>query len=172
MSNRPTPSALRKLSGSNLHRLNANEPRYRKVDAETDAPSWLDAFGKEEWDRLAPELALLGTLNKGSLVAFASYCASVSQLRHAELYLAEHGLMIQEPIVSKKTGEIVDYISKASPAVSICNAAKTQIRAFAVEFGITPASATKVQVPSGPEKHDPFEEMMGGDEEETVTAPN
>lgn len=171
MSNRPTPSPNRKLSGSNLHRINKNEPRYRRVDPEK-IPMILDELGKEEWNRLAPELCELGTLNKASLNTFVAYCMSWSEFCRAQTIISDEGLIIREPIVSRKTGEIVDYIPKTNPAVAIANEAKRQMRAFAIEFGITPASATKVAaVPVETEKKSSFGDFMEGPEEEIVVSP-
>jgi hypothetical protein len=73
MSNRPTPSALRKLSGGNLHRINKREARFRKINtAEEALPTWLDDLGREEFQRLAPELIAQGLLDRGNIMLFAA----------------------------------------------------------------------------------------------------
>jgi hypothetical protein len=56
MSNRPTPSELRKLSGVHLDRVNKREPCFRTVDAVKEpAAVARDPYAHEEWMRVIQE---------------------------------------------------------------------------------------------------------------------
>lgn len=72
-----TPSALRKLSGSNLDRLNKREPRFRSVDS-VKPPKLVerDPIALEEWNRALPELVENRLLTRANLMIFAAYCAA------------------------------------------------------------------------------------------------
>src|SRR3990172_10332366 len=122
MPNRPTPSALRKLSGSNLHRLNRNEARFAKLES-LIPPTFLDDLGKEEFNRVGPELVRNGLLTKVSLMAFVAYCSSVSEMIHAENDVRENGLVLEQVLFNKE-GVPIGTKRVKNPAVTVRNEAR------------------------------------------------
>jgi P27 family predicted phage terminase small subunit len=134
----------RKRLPTNLHVLNGNpskidikerqenEPKFESSGI--SCPVWLDDYAKEEWNRLSPELQNLGLLTDADLAAFAAYCQSFSDWRHAVEILKEESL-IQQTATGYK---------QQHPAVGIRNSAMEKMKAFLVEFGFTPASRSRV----------------------------
>ena len=131
---RPKPSALREFSGNPGHRrINKNEP---KPESAAVCPEWLSGEARDEWNRLAPELQQLGLLSNLDASGLCLYCDAFQRWRRAVAHIAEHG-----PVDRTENGYAVQ-----SPFVSIANAAAEVMRKQMLEFGMTPASRSKVSV--------------------------
>lgn len=169
MPNRPIPSALRKLSGSNLHRINPHEARFIHLEA-VHIPKRVerDEEAKAEWERVVPELVRNGLLNRVNISILAEYCLTYGQLQHAHDRLFEDGPWIMTPIFGKK-GECLGDRKTPHPAiVQISNFGKDLMR-FADAFGMTPSAAVKVQA-QPQEKENVFAKMIA--QEESEDSPN
>src|SRR5712692_5728267 len=106
MANRPTPSALRKLSGSNLGRLNKRESIFRSVESAKPLKFVeRDPVALEEWNRVLPELVANGLLTKANLAVFGAYCVAYANWQHAEDDVFENGRWITEPVFAKNGRE-------------------------------------------------------------------
>jgi P27 family predicted phage terminase small subunit len=105
----------------------------------------LSGAAKREWRRIAPELERLGLLTLVDRAALAAYCEAWARWRQAELKLKEMGLVVRN---SKMTGWM------KNPWLLVADKAMEQIRAFASEFGLTPAARTRIQVPKGETEDD------------------
>jgi len=131
---RPTPTALRVLQGNPSKRpLNPREPRPPKGAPE--APPHLDAEGRAEWDRVVGLLERSGLMTQIDRAALAGYCHAWSRWLEAEAKLKEFGSVLKAP----KTG-----FPMLSPYWTIANTALKQIRDFAAEFGMSPASRSRL----------------------------
>ncbi len=136
---RPKPTPLRLIEGNRGHqKLNKNEPKPAPI-APT-CPVALSGAAKREWRRIAPELERLGLLTRVDRAALAAYCEAWARWREAEKKLKELGLVVRN---SKMTGWM------KNPWLLVADKAMEQIRAFASEFGLTPAARTRIQVPKG-----------------------
>lgn len=148
---KPKPTALRELQGNPGKRpLNKREP---KPSGTPTCPSHLDADAKKEWKRISRELTTLGLLTSVDRAALAAYCAAYSRWVAAELNIQKFGTVIKSP----KSGFPIQ-----NPYVSVANTALDHLRKFAAEFGLTPASRTRLQVePRQNQKDsDPFAAFM------------
>jgi P27 family predicted phage terminase small subunit len=119
-------------------RARASEPKLAKGIGEP--PDWLDTNGEEEWRRVVPDLEDAGVTSRVEATALAAYCQAVSRLRKAEAEIFKDGITIMTAQGLKK-----------HPSVSIAERSMLIIRAFASEFGMTPASRSKVQARPGVE---------------------
>ena len=97
------------------HRMNTKEPK-RKVAKVKSPPVWLNSEGKKEWKRLIKELTNDGIVTNLDTSMLATFCQ-----------------MWGEYIAGVKSGEPVGVTHM------------TQMRLLAAEFGMTPASRTKVE---------------------------
>lgn len=137
------PTALRKLEGNPSKRpYPKNEPQPDL--SIPDCPDWLLPEAKEEWERVAPQLNKLGLLTQLDRTALAAYCQSYAKWAEAERWLKEHGPVY--PILNEDGS--VRYLQQA-PQVGIANQCLKQIRAFCSEFGLSPASRCRIELPSG-----------------------
>lgn len=131
---RPKPTLVKKLEDFRKSRINQNEPKPRPV-APT-CPAWLSKVAKTEWRRIRPELEKLGLLTKIDRVALAAYCEEYSIWVKASQELQKHGLLIKTP-----SGHVYQ-----SPYLSIVNTKLKNMKAFLVEFGMTPSARSRISV--------------------------
>lgn len=146
---RPTPTALKKLAGNPGKRaLNKSEPKPAGIPT---CPPHLDKEAKAEWRRISSELLTLGLLTLIDRAALAAYCAAWARWVAAELSIQKFGTVIKSP----KSGYPVQ-----NPYVGVANTSMDQMRRFAVELGLTPASRSRLHVEADGQSTDPFEAFM------------
>ena len=137
------PTSLKLLQGTaRPDRVNANEPKPAAADL--TVPPGLDTYGRQAWKRWAPLLQGLGILTEVDVDVLALLCDAYSQWRRASRAVRR-----------------IDPTSEAYRKVAVSvEKARDQMRMFATEFGMTPASRSRLQVVA-PEAVDEFEEMFG-----------
>lgn len=144
-----TPTALALLKGNPGRRpLPAREPQPEA--ASLAAPRCLDDEGRAEWGRVAPMLARIGVLSEADVSALIAYCEAWSRWRRAEEQVRLTGLLVKTP----------NGYPVINPLVAIANKAMSQMRAFLVEFGMTPSARTRVEAQSGTEGESKFREFL------------
>lgn len=153
----PTPTPIKALRGNPGKRpLNAAEPR--PPAARPTCPSWLSRDAKAEWRRIVPELEQVGLLTQVDRAALAAYCQSYARWRQAEAAL-DDGLRIELFKVTNE-GEAIVYQVIQKPEVAIAQKERQLMKAFLTEFGLTPASRTRLKTPEKPVEDD-FDSFMG-----------
>lgn len=95
------------------------------LDRTPAAPAWLSAYAKAEWKRVAPILVSRGTLTKGDLGQFESYCAAAGSARQIAEALATM------PLPDPKLGGLQIRFA-------------TLARQLAAEFGLSPVARTRI----------------------------
>lgn len=144
----PKPVALKVLEGNPGKRRLPNGPKPQPL-APT-CPAWLAAEARREWRRLAPELERLGLLTRIDRAALAAYCQAYARWRQAEEVLQCEGLTFT-------TGK--GYVG-SRPEIGIANKAMAIIKGFCGEFGLTPSSRGRMNLPE-PETDD-LEQLLRG----------
>ena len=125
-----TPTRLKVLKGTDRpDRVNKNEPKPKPIAP--DPPPGLDRFGKQAWQRLAPMLERLGLLTEADAEMLWTFCDTWSVLRRAVREL-------------QKLNPTDDNYRRV--AVTVENARK-DLRLLGAEFGLTPASRSKIDLP-------------------------
>jgi P27 family predicted phage terminase small subunit len=130
----PKPTALRVLHGDRKSRINLNEPRPR--DLPPERPPWLSELAAEEWERIALDLAAMGTVKAVDGTALAAYCEAVGRLRIATRLVAESG-----PLLVDDDGHV-----RKNPAVAQARDASYEVRMWAREFGFTPSARSPLRI--------------------------
>lgn len=149
----PTPTATKILMGNPGKRpINENEPKPEKPKRCPSPPKWLAPEAKKEWRRVAPYLFRVGLLTEADLTALSVYCQNVAVFMDASVRLANEG-----PVVDNGKGQKVRNPAQASAA-----SAANIIKAFCAEFGLTPSSRTRMQIPGEPERNDLDVILNGG----------
>lgn len=154
---RPKPTAMKKLAGNPGRRpLNASEPEPEAVMPEM--PKGMGHIANREWRWLAPALLEVGCITKVDGKSFAEYCKAVAM---SETYYREalREPMVEEPIFGKDGVEVGSKI-KVNPAMAAYVSASKLAKTYLIEFGLTPASRSKLHIDK-PKEIDPFEEAMG-----------
>jgi P27 family predicted phage terminase small subunit len=104
-----------------------------------EAPQWLDAEARAEWERIAPELERLDLLKPEDHGAFAAYCTAWSRFVAAVKTYHAEGLTVTMP----PSGRVV-----INPAVHTAQAASRELLRYAQQFGLTPAAEVALARPA------------------------
>lgn len=120
-------------------------PTFKRIPPK--APEWLSKPARQEWDRVVPEMARLELLKESDQTALAAYCET-----YAEWLMALATLRREGRTIEAKQGML------SHPAVGQWRALTAQLRAFANEFGLTPASERKLaaDTPEVSDAENPF----------------
>ena len=150
---KPKPTALKELEGNpGKRQLNMNEPKPK-----TKAPScpkWLDGEAKKEWRRLSKQMEALGILTEVDMAAFAAYCQAYARWKDAEEFISKHGTIVKTPS---------GYWQQV-PQVSIAQQYMKQMGKFCEQFGLTPASRSRIVADTKQNEFiDEMDKLLGGD---------
>jgi len=127
------PTKLHILHGNPGHRpLNTNEPEPETSIPEL--PTILVGEALLEWHRITAELLQLGLVTKVDRAALAAYCQAWGRWVEAEEHLTTEATIFKSP-----SGYPV-----LSPWWVVANKAMDQMHAFLTEFGLSPASRSRV----------------------------
>ncbi|HLF04972.1 MAG TPA: phage terminase small subunit P27 family [Dehalococcoidia bacterium] len=134
---------VKKLRGTaRPDRANPDEPDPPLLEKAPPCPKGLagDA-ARREWGKVSRYLAELRVLTAGDLVALAAYCYHYQTWVNAQAKVAEVGAVLLNP----KTGWF-----EQSPYLRVADDASDHMRRFMVEFGMTPASRSRVKAGKPP----------------------
>ena len=135
---KPKPTAVKKLAGNPGKRpLNANEPRPPIPESTPYAPRHLNREAKKEWRRLTGILMDLGLYTEIDRAALAMYCQAWGRWVAAERHLAVEGEML-----TSQNGYVYQ-----NPWRHEANKAQDQMRRMMTEFGMTPSSRSRFNLP-------------------------
>lgn len=152
---RPKPTVLKLVEGNPGKRaINKTEPKPRREIP--SCPAHLDDSGKVAWGRLSVLLDRMGVLTEADSFALERLCDCYTDILECRQLIATDG---RTYTVETQTGEI---LIKGNPAVAQLRAADAQFKSYLIEFGLTPAARSKVNVtPDGDDKKDPLAEFFG-----------
>ncbi len=145
---KPTPTALKLLHGNPGRRpLNQHEPQPQPRLPR--APEHLGEAARKEWQRAGRFLLQLGLVSDLDRAALAAYATVYGRWVEAEQALSTHGVLIKSP----------NGFPMQSPYLAVANRALEQMRSLLSEFGMSPASRTRVAGVQLDED-DPFEDYL------------
>jgi P27 family predicted phage terminase small subunit len=154
---KPKPLSLHVINGNpsklNLEEKIASQPKPKPIAPK--CPEWLkkDKAAYQEWKRVAPELERLGLLTSVDGAALEGYCKAYSRWLEAEQFMDKE---IEDKKGEKKAiGTYYRIQSKTGssyyqqlPQVAIAQKYLQIAKAFMAEFGLTPSSRGRMQLPS------------------------
>ena len=103
------------------------------------APKQLDGPARAKWAEVMPVLQGRGAVDQGTADALTAYCLAWARYAAAETALREHG-----PIVKSPSGYPIQ-----NPWLAVANKAEEQLRKWAGELGLTPASKSRLRGRTG-----------------------
>jgi P27 family predicted phage terminase small subunit len=131
--------------------LPQDEPKPAPIAPE--CPKHLAKAAKDEWNRITPELEKLGLLTRIDMAALAAYCQAYARWIEAEKMIKKHGVLVQTP----------NGYPVVSPYMTIINKALDHMKGFLVEFGLTPASRTRIgTAATGDNKKSKIKNLLSG----------
>lgn len=145
------PTKLKLIQGTlQKSKLVESEPMpNRKIP---DPPEHLNDIAKEEHKRMSGVLYNLGLLTEIDGTALAAYCEAYSVWVEACTVRNELGADWMTETTSN--GNTIQR-----PLVGIINQARKAMKDFLVEFGMTPASRSKVSAKKSEDKKNPFSKL-------------
>ncbi|MBX9877620.1 MAG: phage terminase small subunit P27 family [Candidatus Obscuribacterales bacterium] len=145
----PKPTALKEAEGNPGKRpLNKREP---KPDlALPKCPDFLSDLAKKEWDRVVGQLFRNRLMTDLDAMNLAGMCQALKRAVAADKILEKSGYTM----TTMQGNEI------QRPEVSISRNSWAEYRKFAVEFGMSPASRSRIQIDnnSGADEEDAADE--------------
>jgi P27 family predicted phage terminase small subunit len=156
---KPTPTNIKILTGNpGKRRLPSGEPVPESNLP--SPPSHLDAYAREEWERLATAMHDLGILYDVDRAVFAAYCSSYSRWRTAEEAMQRRVEKAGDPlaalIIKTKSENVIQ-----NPLVGIANKAAADMVRYAAEFGLTPSARARLAIDPN-KKASKFDGLIGG----------
>jgi phage terminase small subunit len=166
------PTKLKELEGNPGKRQLSDKEPEPKLGIPA-CPAFIKGAGRREWKRITGELFTLGLLTPIDRSALAGYCIAFGQLEEAEQELARMKKSYREMMRLKKknpsmkvnlSNGMVSITSNGNvimePLLSVRKQALEMMHKFSVEFGMTPASRSRIEVEK-PKKHqDPTEAFL------------
>jgi len=117
------PTKLKELKGTaRAHRENPNEPEPEVCVP--DPPGHLSSVARAEWDRITRELVNIGIISLLDRATLAMICQTWGRILELEIEIREKGIV--------------------SPEMKALDREYEKFRKLAPEFGLTPASRSKV----------------------------
>lgn len=105
----------------------------------TEPPEWFDAEARTQWFRIVPEMKSLGLLTGLDQSAIEITCQTIADyVRYCQAIKDAEIELMQTP----------NGMPTQIPYVSMRNKSAELARKYLVEFGLTPASRTRLHVPS------------------------
>ena len=129
----PKPTVLEIAEGCPGKRpINRLEPKPRVVSPR--CPEHIDERARTEWKRLVPILRRMKVLTEADGIALANLCQTYSTMIKAQAKLNELGILYKAP-----SGYVMQ-----SPLFSVVNQCIETINRLTREFGLTPASRSRI----------------------------
>lgn len=143
-------------------RAPANEPQPEKVLEILRPPSYMSKYAKKLWKKLAAELVEKGILTVLDLSALEMTCSAYGAFREAQEAVYQ---IISDPETGKRRRQtLAEYMagrtSHSAPEYTAMKQMWQIFRLYLAEFGFTPASRSKLDLPEpGSKAEDPMERL-------------
>jgi P27 family predicted phage terminase small subunit len=142
--------------------MNQKEPHGVPIQEVPRPPSHLNRYGKRKWKELAPVLAESRIMTENDLVALEVLCESYGQYREAQ-YAVYHYVDRYGKTHKRTLGEYLrDRNSQTMPEYTAMNKALSTMRGLLAEFGMSPASRSRVSAVAENTPEDPMDELLRG----------
>ena len=150
---KPTPTGMRYILNSKPRPNSENEPRPKVT--RPGPPSHLNADAELEWERMVEQLYNLGIMTDIDRTALAIYCQAYGRWSQAERALAKVANTADGLVIKTKNGNLIQ-----NPLVGIANKSMQDTMRYITEFGLTPASRTKIAMAEREMADDPAAEFL------------
>ena len=157
----PKPTPLKIIEGNRGRRpLPVDE--FMPLVALPECPAHLDGAAREEWNRIVPVLEKYGNLlTEVDGPSLALYCQAYARWQEAEELLNEFRARSKDGrwmLTRTPSGYTMQ-----NPAIGLARSAAEEVNRYLQQFGLSPASRTRVQVPQGRTENDAKPKTQGAD---------
>lgn len=164
------PTALKVLHGTDRpDRSNPNEPSAQPL-GDAPPPSWLKGRGRRAWAEVAAILTEMGVATVADRVALALLCDVYAEYIEARDAVRKLGTVYESRVMKAHSRradgdpeefdpEALSVMIRPRPEVAMASDAWRRINTMLQQFGLTPASRSKVS--GAPvEEEDPLEALL------------
>ncbi len=138
------PTHLKVLAGNPGKRpLNPFEPKP-EMEAPT-CPRWLSPEARRVWRYSVPLLKRMRVLALVDRDALVAYCVTYARWQKTEKFLVEHGEVYP---IKDAVGRVLSMAQ--FPQVAIARNLLQAVRAYQLEFGLTPSARSRLHAQPGP----------------------
>src|SRR5579864_5295043 len=109
-----------------------------------ECPKHLKGRARRAWNFWREELEAMNLDHRPDAIMLEGACVGYARAVDADLLIAQHGIVLAEPIY--REGVRVGAKARNNPAIATSNAAWKQVRAFCSEFGLSPVSRTRLAI--------------------------
>lgn len=145
---KPKVTELKKLHGTRKSRINERSPK--PTGAIGEPPDWLDEVSKAYWHKVVAEAG--GWITGADYGALTMLCKSYSRWQEMETDLEARGSVYYPNGVREITvGGAKKLVGEARkrPQALLANDYYSQYRSLCAEFGLTPATRTRIVAGDG-----------------------
>lgn len=140
---KPKITELKKLHGTRKSRINTREPK--PAGSIGEPPDWLDEVAKDYWHKVIAEAG--GWITGADYGALVILCKSYSRWQEMEAELEAKGAVyypngVREIVVGGVTKLVGE--ARKRPQALLANDYYNQYRSLCAEFGLTPATRTRI----------------------------
>jgi len=136
--------------------LNGREPK--PLSGEPEMPKHLDREARREWKRLVPILFAMGVLTEADGIALSILCQAYSTLIQAQRLMMKQSAAGNPALLMKTPSGY----AQQSPLLGIINVQMEIINRQLREFGLTPASRSRIVANTEMGGVDPIEAQLCG----------
>lgn len=137
------PTKLKAMQGTlQPCRVTPNEMETKILDSIPKPPAQFEGRAKQEWKTVTKSLWELGMLHLEDLPQLEAYCFNVGLMDKASKKINQEGVL---GVYKNKGGH--EYVSK-NKWISVYNEATDRIIKLAAQFGFSPASRTRISMPT------------------------
>lgn len=154
---RPKPAHLKLLEGNPGKGPIPNEPRPDACEL-PEAPAFLTADARKEWDHVASQLHRMGLLTEIDVASLAAYCQAYGRWLTAEraiAAMAERDQLTGALMIKTTKGNAIQ-----NPLIGTSNKAASDMVKYAAEFGLTPSARARIGYDSLPKKKSKFDGLV------------
>jgi P27 family predicted phage terminase small subunit len=156
MSNRPKPTKLKEIEGTYRKDRAVKNEIQPSIEVSLNAPEDLNEWGQKYWLEIMSEYGKLGLISKVDVGALHSLCYWYGLMNEAADLVSAKGLEVEVERISPK-GETY-FVTETNPMIAVADKAFKNYKSMCVEFGLTPASRTRISAPDKKDK-DEFAEF-------------
>lgn len=153
------PAALKLLHGRSEGRDSGGRtvtkgPAFRRLPPKP--PTWLSTEARAEWRRVTPGLQRLDLLKEEDRAVLSAYCETWAVYVTATRQVTREGLT-STVVTTRADGSSTERIVP-NPVVAIARNAGRELRGFAAQFGLSPATEQALSrgADDGDEDENPF----------------
>jgi hypothetical protein len=153
------PTEIKKLQGTDRADRNLPDEFKPSIEVNNQVPDGLNEWGAKLWVDLFDEYSKFDLISRVDVGSLMVLCNEFGRYCEADDLLKAQGLEVVEDILNRD-GDIVGQKKVINPLIKVVSDAFKNFKSMCTEFGLTPASRTKISAPPKEKNIDPLELLM------------